>query len=59
MSRRSDKKKKRPVFDSIRKPVAPHSKPIGEVRPEEKIHPSKRKSKHKKRPETQVTDGDI
>jgi hypothetical protein len=59
MSRRSDKGKKRLIFDSIRKPVAPHSKPIGEDRPEERVHPSKRKAKYKKKPETQDSDGDI
>ncbi|MEP6849852.1 MAG: hypothetical protein ABI999_13430 [Acidobacteriota bacterium] len=41
-------KKERPVFDSLRKPTAPSSKKIGTERVEEKIHPSKRKIKHKK-----------
>jgi hypothetical protein len=45
------KKKKRPdrpVFDSIRKPVAPPSQKIGSNKPEEKAHPANRKIKHKK-----------
>jgi hypothetical protein len=46
----SSKKKKsdRPVFDSIRKPIAPPSRKIGKNKPEEKIHPTNRKSKHKR-----------
>ena len=50
----SDKKKKnaeRPVFDSIRKPVAPPTQKIGRDKPEEKIHPARRKTKHKKNEE--------
>lgn len=43
----SKKKKERPVFDQIRKPTAPPSKKFGEQKPEEKIHPAKRKIKHK------------
>lgn len=39
----------RPIFDSIRKPVAPPSQKIGNAKPEEKIHPSLRKTKHKKK----------
>ena len=47
------KKKKKaaqqPIFDSIRKPTAPPGKKFGEDKPEEKAHPSKRKTKHKKK----------
>jgi hypothetical protein len=43
------KKEKLPIFDSIRKPVAPPSQKIGNEKPEEKIHPSRRKTKHKKK----------
>lgn len=46
------KKKKsdeRPVFNSIRKPVAPPTQKIGRDKPEEKAHPSLRKVKHKKK----------
>jgi hypothetical protein len=38
----------RPVFDSIRKPTAPPSQRFGGSKPEEKVHPAKRKQKHKK-----------
>lgn len=53
------KKKKtesRSIFDSIRKPVAPPSQKIGKDKPEEKIHPSLRKTKHKKK---DVSDNDV
>ena len=41
----------RPVFDSIRKPVAPPGHPINRAKPEERAHPAERKAKHKRRPE--------
>lgn len=47
MSRKKKKKEERPVFDSIRKPLAPPGKKIGEAKPSEKVYPSKRKAKHK------------
>lgn len=37
----------RPVFDSIRKPTAPPTQKFGRDKPDEKIHPSQRKAKHK------------
>lgn len=40
-----------PIFESIRKPTAPPGQKIGKVKPEEKIHPSLRKIKHKKEEE--------
>jgi len=49
MSRGKQKKKERPVFDSIRKPTAPPTQRFGEEKPEEKAHPSRRKTKHKKK----------
>jgi hypothetical protein len=49
MRGRKVKKDERPVFDSIRKPTAPPSQKFGEEKPEEKIHPSRRKVKHKKK----------
>lgn len=49
MAKAKKKKRERPVFDSIRKPVAPPTRKIGSVKLEEKIHPSERKSKHKKK----------
>lgn len=48
----SGKKKKtveRPVYDSIRKPVAPPGHKFGGDKPEEIAHPSGRKVKHKKK----------
>jgi hypothetical protein len=45
----SNKKRvKRPIFDSIRKPTAPPGHSIGQDRPEERLHPAKRKIKHKR-----------
>jgi hypothetical protein len=41
------KKSDRPIFDAIRKPIAPPTRKIGKNKPEEKIHPSERKSKYK------------
>jgi len=48
VSGKKKKTKERPVFDSIRKPTAPPSKTIGKSKPDEKVHPSRRKTKHKK-----------
>jgi len=47
MSGKKKKKSDRPIFDAIRKPTAPPSQKIGKNKPEEKIHPTKRKSKYK------------
>lgn len=41
----------RPVFDSIRKPVAPPGHPLSRAKPEEVARPAQRKAKHKRRPE--------
>jgi hypothetical protein len=49
MDGKKKKKKVRPVFDSIRKPTAPPSRKIGKEKSNEKIYPSKRKIKHKKK----------
>jgi len=52
MARRQRKStEERPVFDSIRKPVAPPTRRFQDDAREEKIHPSLRKSKHKRRTE--------
>lgn len=50
--RRSKKSGERPVFDAIRKPVAPPGHPLTQARPEEKARPAQRKAKHKVRIET-------
>ncbi|HSK71213.1 MAG TPA: hypothetical protein VK892_05930 [Pyrinomonadaceae bacterium] len=49
MESRKKKKTKQEIFDSIRKPTAPPTRQIGENQPAEKIHPSRRKTKHKKK----------
>ncbi len=49
MSKRKRKAEKRPVFDSIRKPVAPPAKKFGDDKPDEIAKPSLRKAKHKKK----------
>ncbi len=48
------KKEERPIFDSNRKPTAPPGQKIGKVKPEEKIHPSQRKTKHKKKLDSDI-----
>jgi hypothetical protein len=40
----------RPVFDSIRKPLAPPGHPLTRAKPEERAHPAERKAKHKRPP---------
>jgi hypothetical protein len=49
MSGRKKKKDPRPVFDSIRKPTAPPSQKMGKDKPDERVHPSGRKAKYKKK----------
>lgn len=44
---------KRPIYESIRKPVAPPSKRFGDEKPDEKTRPSLRKTKHKKKIDTE------
>jgi hypothetical protein len=55
MKRSSPPKNKRqqarPVFDSIRKPVAPPGHPLTRAKPDEVARPAGRKAKHKRRPE--------
>jgi len=53
MTSRKKKKIERPVFDSIRKPVAPPSHTFGKPKPEEKANPARRKTKHKQKEEIQ------
>jgi hypothetical protein len=42
----------RPVFDSIRKPIAPPGHAFSNAKPDERARPAMRKVKHKRRPET-------
>lgn len=46
------KTKSKTIFDSIRKPVAPPTQRIGNNKPDEKVNPSRRKTKHKKQENT-------
>jgi hypothetical protein len=39
----------RPVFEAIRKPLAPPGHPLGRAKPEDRAHPAQRKAKHKRR----------
>lgn len=59
MSSKKKRPKEMPVFDSIRKPVAPPGKKFGDQKPEEKIHPAGRKSKYKKKLPLEDKDADI
>lgn len=59
MRRKKVKKEERPVFDSIRKPVAPPGQIFGNEKPDEKIHPAGRKRKHKKKLEIEITNADL
>ena len=59
MAKPRSKKEDRPVFDSIRKPTAPSSQKFGGDRPEERIHPTLRKVKHKKRREREILNDDV
>jgi hypothetical protein len=49
--------KARPVFGSIRKPVAPPGHPLTRAKPDEKARPAGRKAKHKQRPADLLTLG--
>ena len=51
MAGKRKKKDERPIFDSIRKPTAPPVQKFGGEKAEEKIHPAKRKIKHKQKNE--------
>jgi hypothetical protein len=48
MPAKKKRKREKPIFDSIRKPVAPPTKKFGDSKPEELAHPAIRKVKHKK-----------
>jgi hypothetical protein len=55
-SKKAKKQGARPVFDVIRKPVAPPGHPLGQAKPEERIHPSMRKAKHRRRATGEISD---
>jgi len=50
-SKRKKATRKRPIFESIRKPSAPPGHPMSHAKPEEKARPAGRKAKHKQKPE--------
>ena len=52
--RKGKRPEARPVFDAIRKPVAPPGHPLSRAKPDEIARPAGRKAKHKRRPETSV-----
>ncbi len=49
--KQTGKRSARPVFDAIRKPLAPPGHTLARAKPEERVHPAERKAKHKRRPE--------
>jgi hypothetical protein len=49
-SKQAGKRAERPLFDSIRKPVAPPGHPLSRAKPEGRAHPAERKIKHKRPP---------
>lgn len=59
MGGKKRKIEERPVFDSIRKPVAPPSRKIGPEKAETRAHPSMRKVKHKKKFDPKEADVDL
>jgi hypothetical protein len=48
--KRGKKAIERPVFDAIRKPLAPPGHALSHARPDERARPALRKAKHKRRP---------
>jgi hypothetical protein len=59
MSPKRRKKETGTIFESIRKPTAPPSRKFGDAKPEEKVHPSNRKIKHKKKIGPKDENGDL
>ena len=49
-TKQAGKREERPLFASIRKPVAPPGHPLSQAKPEGRAHPAERKVKHKRRP---------
>jgi hypothetical protein len=41
----------RPIFDAIRKPLAPPGHTLGHPKPNDRARPAQRKTKHKRRPD--------
>lgn len=55
-AKRKSNKEARPVFASIRKPLAPPGHPLTHAKPEEKARPAGRKAKHKRKVEVSDLD---
>jgi hypothetical protein len=55
--KRKTRKETRPLFEGIRKPLAPPGHPMSHAKPEEKARPSGRTAKHKRKPETSDPEG--
>ena len=51
--KRDKKAVERPVFDAIRKPLAPPGHALSHAKPEERARPAMRKAKHKQRPDVE------
>ena len=51
-------KQARPVFEGIRKPLAPPGHPMSRAKPDEKARPAGRKAKHKIKPQEIIEDTD-
>jgi hypothetical protein len=54
--RKQIRKAARPIFDSIRKPLAPPGHPLTHAKPDQKARPAGRKAKHKRHPDIEITD---
>ncbi|HKR01356.1 MAG TPA: hypothetical protein VJT09_11830 [Pyrinomonadaceae bacterium] len=50
--KRGKKSAERPVFDAIRKPLAPPGHAFSQAKPDERARPAMRKAKHKHRSES-------
>jgi hypothetical protein len=46
--KRTKREAERPLFEAIRKPIAPPGHPLGQAKPEERARPARRKAKHKR-----------
>jgi hypothetical protein len=49
-AQQSDRREERPAAAPARTPPPPHGHPLTRSKPEDRVHPAERKSKHKRRP---------
>ncbi len=54
LGKTSRKKVRQPIFEGIRKPLAPPGHPLSHAKPDAKARPAGRKAKHKRKPEQAV-----